>query len=130
MITQDKAQVAEENPTGTWASQAMCSTLDEAVIAKKHRRWMTHHRSTYENQAEKERRFKIFKDNLEYIENFNKMENQTHELSPNEFADLTHEEFLASHTGYKLSPPPGSSKTSVSRTFRYENLTEVPTSMD
>ncbi|XVF25664.1 hypothetical protein REPUB_Repub13aG0233000 [Reevesia pubescens] len=95
----------------------MCSTMDEAVIARKHRRWMTHHGRTYKNQAEKERRFNIFKDNLEYIENFNTMGNQTYELSPNEFADLTNEEFLASHFGYKMSLPLGSSKTSGFRTF-------------
>ncbi|XVF27515.1 hypothetical protein REPUB_Repub14bG0114300 [Reevesia pubescens] len=105
--------------SGTWASQAMCRTLDEAVIARKHRLWMTYHGRTYENKAEKEWRCKLFKDNLEYIENFNTMGNQTYELSPNEFPDLTFEEFLASHTGYKMSPSlAGSSKTSVFRTFR------------
>ncbi|XVE88184.1 hypothetical protein DITRI_Ditri19aG0048300 [Diplodiscus trichospermus] len=104
--------------------------MDEAVITRKHRRWMIHHRRIYENQAEKERRFKVFKENLEYIENFNKMGNQTYKLSPNEFADLTNEEFLASHTGYMMFLSPESSKNYVFRTFRYENLTDVPTSMN
>ncbi|OMO65359.1 hypothetical protein COLO4_31316 [Corchorus olitorius] len=109
----------------TWASQAICSRLDEAVIARKHKQWMTYHKRTYENKAEKDERSRIFKDNLEFIQSFNKMGNRTYELSPNDFADLTNEEFLASHTGLKMS-----TKTSVSRSFRYENLTEVPTSMD
>lgn len=113
--------------SGTWASQAMCRTMDESVITRKHRRWMAHHRRTYENREEKERRFKIFKDNLEYIQNFNTMSNQTYTLSPNEFADLTHEEFTAYRTGYKTFQSPGSSSSeTLFRSFRYENLTEVP----
>ncbi|KAJ0017634.1 hypothetical protein Pint_10427 [Pistacia integerrima] len=45
--------------------------------------------------------FKILKHNLEFIENFNNAGNRTYNLSINQFADLTHEEFLASHTEYK-----------------------------
>ncbi|XWS18489.1 hypothetical protein CRYUN_Cryun32bG0048100 [Craigia yunnanensis] len=112
---------------GTLASQAMSRTLQEAVIANKHEQWMAHYGRVYENQSEKDRRFKIFKDNLEYIENFNNAGNRTYKLSINEFADLTHDEFLAARTGYKKRDNP---TTTITTLFRYENLTEVPTSLD
>ncbi|KAI4331825.1 hypothetical protein L6164_016781 [Bauhinia variegata] len=45
--------------------------------------------------AEKEKCFNIFKENLEYIENFNDAENYSFKLGLNYFADLTTEEFIA-----------------------------------
>ena len=112
---------------GTLASQAMSRTLQEAAIANKHEQWMASYGRVYENQSEKDRRFKIFKDNLAYIENFNNAGNRTYKLNINEFADLTHDEFLATHTGYKKRDNP---TTTITAPFRYENLTEVPTSLD
>ncbi|KAJ0017635.1 hypothetical protein Pint_10426 [Pistacia integerrima] len=110
-----------------WASLAMSRTLYEASIAERHEQWMARHGRTYEDQAEKEKRFKIFKQNLEFIEKFNNAGNQTYKLSINQFADLTDDEFLASRTGYK--PVPSQSRTATT-SFGYENLTEVPTSLD
>ncbi|KAJ0081461.1 hypothetical protein Patl1_10543 [Pistacia atlantica] len=110
-----------------WASLAMSRTLYEASIAERHEQWMARHGRTYEDQAEKEKRFKIFKQNLEFIEKFNNVGNQTYKLSINQFADLTDDEFLASRTGYK--PIPSQSRTATT-SFGYENLTEVPTSLD
>ncbi|XWS12537.1 hypothetical protein CRYUN_Cryun37aG0097700 [Craigia yunnanensis] len=105
----------------------MSRTLQEAAIANKHEQWMTSYGRVYENQSEKDKRFKIFKDNFEYIENFNNAGNRTYKLSINEFAELTHDEFLAVHTGYKKRDNP---TTTITASFRYENLTEVPTSLD
>ena len=79
---------------------------------------------TYENKLEKEKRFQIFKDNLEYIESFNNAGNRSYKLGINEFADLTREEFLAAHTGYKMPVNP------TSTSFRYESFSDVPTSLD
>ncbi|GMY37567.1 senescence-specific cysteine protease sag12 [Fagus crenata] len=81
----------------------------------------------YVDGVEKERGFKIFKDNVEFIDKFNNEGNRTYKLSVNEFTDLTNEEFVASHTGYKIPTQPTSSKTT---TFKYDSLTKVPTSMD
>ncbi|XVF40357.1 hypothetical protein PTKIN_Ptkin01aG0107000 [Pterospermum kingtungense] len=113
---------------GTLASQAMSRTLQEAVIANKHEQWMARYGRVYENQSEKDRRFKIFKDNLEYIDNFNSAGNRSYKLSINEFSDFTHEEFLAAYTGYKKRYNP-TSKT-ITSSFMYENLTDIPTSLD
>ena len=88
---------------------------------------MAQYGRNYADGVEKERRFKIFKDNVDFIDKFNNEGNRTYKLSVNEFTDLTNEEFVASHTGYKIPTQPTSSKTT---TFKYDSLTEVPTSMD
>ncbi|KAJ0082124.1 hypothetical protein Patl1_10567 [Pistacia atlantica] len=112
---------------GTWASQVMSRTLHEASIAEKYEQWMAQYGRTYEDNAEKQRRFMIFKDNLEFIEKFNNAGNQSHKLGINKFADLTMEEFKATHTGYK-STQPKSSKTVLP--FRYNDTEDVPSSLN
>ncbi|XP_021292413.1 zingipain-2-like [Herrania umbratica] len=112
---------------GTLASQAMSRTIDEPSIAYKHEQWMATYGRKYESKSEKEKRFNIFKDNLEYIESFNKAGNRSYKLGINEFADMTHDEFLAAHSGYKM---PHNPTTSISTSFRYENFSEVPTNLD
>ncbi|KAJ0082375.1 hypothetical protein Patl1_10558 [Pistacia atlantica] len=59
---------------GTWASQVKSRTLHEASIAEKYEQWMAQYGRTYEDNAEKERRFMIFKDNLEFIEKYSDTE--------------------------------------------------------
>ncbi|KAK5825924.1 hypothetical protein PVK06_020808 [Gossypium arboreum] len=87
--------------SGALAS-AMSHILDEAFVSEKYKQWMVEHGRTYEMQEEETMRFQIFKNNLEFIENFNKMGNQTYKLSTNEFADLTNEEFLTNFAGYVI----------------------------
>lgn len=94
----------------SWASHQVVSyTLHETDnIAAKHEQRMVESARTYKDQAEKEMRFKIFKKNHDLVEKFNRERginhNHTYKLRLNKFADLTHEEFLASHTGYKMPP--------------------------
>ncbi|GMP72212.1 hypothetical protein CsSME_00030320 [Camellia sinensis var. sinensis] len=113
---------------GMWASQAMSRTLPEVSMVERHEQWMACFGRVYEDDVEKEMRFKIFKDNMEFIESFNSVAGaRPYKLGINQFADLTNEEFQASRNGYKRSSLPKASKTS---SFRYENVTAVPASMD
>ncbi|KAK0579896.1 hypothetical protein LWI29_033186 [Acer saccharum] len=113
---------------GLWVSQSWSRSLNEATAAinEKHEMWMARYGRVYKNKAEKEKRSKIFNDNLEYIESFNKAGNRSYKLSINEFADRTNKEFQASRNGYKMLPNP---KTTSQTPFRYENVI-APTSMD
>ncbi|PRQ30354.1 putative fruit bromelain [Rosa chinensis] len=70
---------------------------------------MAEHGRVYPDSTEKRRRFVIFKENLEFVEKFNNDGEKTYKLSVNEFSDMTNEEFLSHHTGYKT--PTGSSLT-------------------
>ncbi|XWS16856.1 hypothetical protein CRYUN_Cryun33cG0016600 [Craigia yunnanensis] len=112
---------------GTLASQAMSRTIQEAAIADRHEQWMATYGRKYEGKLEKEKRFRIFKDNLEYIESFNNGGNRSYKLGINEFADMTQDEFLAAHTGYKMQENP---TTSIPTSFRYQSVSEIPTNLD
>ncbi|GJR44943.1 maternal effect embryo arrest 18 [Tanacetum coccineum] len=80
----------------------------------------------YKDEVEKEMRFKIFSNNVAYVEAFN-AGNRGYKLSVNEFADQTNEEFKAIRNGFKFPTEPTSARTA---SFRYEDVTAVPSSMD
>ncbi|XVF79013.1 hypothetical protein PTKIN_Ptkin14bG0185100 [Pterospermum kingtungense] len=102
---------------------AMSSTAHEAEFEL----WMAKHGKTYQNKAEKERRFKIFKANLEYVENFNSAGNRTFKLGINKYSDLTYDEFAEAMTG---DLEPDNLLISAETPFTYAGLTEVPKSLD
>ncbi|KAI3923683.1 hypothetical protein MKW98_011313 [Papaver atlanticum] len=113
----------------TWVSQAMSSRvvlLHEPTMVDRHQQWMTRYAKVYKNQAEKEKRFNIFKANVEFIESSN-VGSKPYKLSVNEFADQTIEEFKSSRNGYKRS---WRKSPQESTTFKYENVTAVPSTMD
>lgn len=114
---------------GTLPSQASSRTLYEASIAAKYDLWTAKYGRVYLDSEEKERRFTIFKNNAEYVEKFNRDENNTYKLGLNEFADLSHEDFVQQYTGY-INPTEQTSSPDVS--FRYESLggPDVPLSID
>ncbi|XP_062013011.1 zingipain-1-like [Rosa rugosa] len=116
---------------GVLASQAASLSLYEASIAEKHEQWMEKYGRVYPNSAEKQRRLAIFMKNVEFVEKSNSEGNKTYKLSINEFSDMTNEEFMRHHTGYKI-PTSSSSTSSEHKSFRYQSLaaTEVPASMD
>ncbi|KAI9198542.1 hypothetical protein LWI28_017864 [Acer negundo] len=112
------------------SDQAVSRLLDVASISQKHEEWMSRHGRNYLDSAEKDVRFQIFKKNYEYVEKFNNAGNSTYKLSINTFSDLTTQEFLASHTGFKIRRNPRVSKTTTP--CSNQNLTddEVPESFD
>jgi KDEL-tailed cysteine endopeptidase len=86
--------------------------------------WMILHGRVYSDSSEKERRFEIFKQNVQRIESLNKAVNRPYMLGVNKFADQTNEEFTAARNGYRGLCSPSKA------TFRYENVSAVPSSMD
>lgn len=100
--------------------------LGEMSMIERHERWMAQHGKAYEDAAEKERRFEIFKSNFELIQTFNNG-NHKFRLGLNRFADLTNDEFRATHNGFR---PKSGAAASTAKRFRYENVTAVPASMD
>ena len=112
----------------TFISRAMSRNFPKAPLYERYEQWMAQHGRNYIDSMEQEKRFNIFKDNIEYIDKSNNEGNRTFKLGVNKFADLTTEEFLASYTGYKISNQPSSLNATR---FRYEALTEeVPATMD
>lgn len=66
---------------------------DKDEMVKKHERWIAKHGRVYADELEKRRRFDVFKENIEFIKDFNSKPNTTFRLRPNAFADLTNTEF-------------------------------------
>ncbi|KAJ0083114.1 hypothetical protein Patl1_10394 [Pistacia atlantica] len=124
ILTEKKLHLAVVLVLGLWVSQSWSRSLYEATMNERHEIWMAQYGRVYRDNAEKETRFKIFKDNLEYIESVNR-EGRPYKLGLNEFTDLTNEEFRASRNGYKRG-----SISSGTTSFRYENVTAVPPTMD
>lgn len=110
---------------GIWTYQTTARTLPDTSMTQKYEQWMIQYGRVYRTNAEKERRFKIFKDNVERIEAFNDAGNQPYKLGINAFADLANEEFRAARNGLKI--PFCEPKIT---SFRYENVTSVPKTMD
>lgn len=105
-------------------SQVMSRKLHETSLRERHEKWMQDYNKVYKDAAEKEKRFQIFKDNVEFIESFNAAANKPYKLGVNHFADLTVEEFKTFRTGLKR---PHEFSTTP---FKYENVTAIPAAVD
>ncbi|KAI3835405.1 hypothetical protein MKX03_034495 [Papaver bracteatum] len=84
--------------------------LSSLTMADRRQQWMTQYEKAYTNLAEKEKRFNIFKANVEFIESFSRAGSKPYKLSVNEFTDLTSEEFRSNSC------------------HQYQNITAVPSS--
>ncbi|XP_042439481.1 senescence-specific cysteine protease SAG39-like [Zingiber officinale] len=100
----------------------------EMPMAERHEQWMAQHGRVYQDEAEKLRRFQIFKSNVERIESFNAAGRHKYLLGVNQFADMTNEEFRTSRTGFKNIKAPANAIGN--RGFRYESISATPVSMD
>ncbi|ONI27173.1 hypothetical protein PRUPE_1G072300 [Prunus persica] len=107
---------------GAWSSQATSRNLQDASMYGKYEQWMARYGRVYTDIQEKEMRFKIFKENVAFIESSNSDANKPYKLSVNQFADLTNEEFKASRNGFL-----GHECSTKTTTFKYENVTAPPT---
>lgn len=106
------------------ASQASSRGLNgEVSMIVRHERWMALYGRVYKDEAEKADRYKIFKENVEFIDSFNRAGAKSYKLGINQFADLTNEEFKAQN---KYKPW----KVCESKSFMYENVSAVPAAMD
>lgn len=112
---------------GLLAFHATARTAPDEPMIERHETWMVQYGRTYKDDAEKAKRFTIFKANAEYIDSVNEAGSRSYKLAINHFADLTNEEFQASRNGYKMSSHPKSSSIS---SFRYANVSAIPSSLD
>ncbi|KAL0383558.1 UNVERIFIED_CONTAM: Senescence-specific cysteine protease SAG39 [Sesamum calycinum] len=94
-------------------------------MSERHEEWMEQYGRVYKNDEERAMRFKIFKDNVEFIEAFNEAGSRPYKLGINAFADLTNEEFKGARNGlFKVQKLPKVAS------FKYENVSGLASSMD
>lgn len=108
------------------AFQATSRTLNDPTMLARHEQWMARHGRVYADEKEKQIRFEIFKNNVALVEAHNGGLDQGYTLEVNKFADLTNEEFRASHHGYKKQ----SHAREASSVFRYANVSAVSDEVD
>ena len=66
---------------GFLAFQVTCRTLQDASMYERHEQWMARYAKVYKDPQEREKRFRIFKENVNYIETFNSADNKSYKLS-------------------------------------------------
>ncbi|XP_021828650.1 senescence-specific cysteine protease SAG39-like [Prunus avium] len=111
---------------GAWSSEATSRSLQDASsMHGRHEEWMARYGRVYTDNEEKEKRFKIFKENVAYIESSNADASKPYKLRVNQFTDLTNEEFIASRNRFK-----GHECSTKTTSFKYENVASVPATMD
>lgn len=103
----------------TTTANAASTADEEAAVKARHEEWMAEHGRTYKDEAEKARRFQVFKANVEFIDRSNAAGDKKYRLGTNEFTDLTNEEFVAMYTGYKPMSSSGANKLPG---FKYKNV--------
>lgn len=89
--------------------------------------WLDRHAKKYTSAEEKLRRFEIFRDNLKYIDERNKVVTN-YWLGLNEFADISHDEFEKKYLGLKTDRLPRRSESP--KEFMYEDFVALPKSVD
>lgn len=118
--------------SGASSSRILSHDVDgdqQSSMALRHEQWMAYHGRVYADAVEKERRFKIFKENVERIEAFNSAGvDKGYKLGVNQFADLSTQEIRARNGYRRQQPKVGLSESKTS--FRYANVTAVPAVMD
>ncbi|KAK3120063.1 hypothetical protein QOZ80_9AG0680880 [Eleusine coracana subsp. coracana] len=77
------------------------------------------HGRTYKDEAEKARRFEVFKAIVDFIDRTNAAGEKNYSLGISKFADLITDEFTTTYTGFK--PVLAGSKKWLG--FKYENFT-------
>jgi C1A family cysteine protease len=84
---------------------------NETEVRLMYEQWLVENRKNYNGLGEKERRFKIFKDNLKFVDEHNSVPDRTFEVGLTRFADLTNEEFRAIYLRKKMERTKDSVKT-------------------
>lgn len=71
-------------------------------MRERYEKWMAKYGRTHKDAHQRERRFQIYKANVELINAFNSV-NKGYKLIDNEFADITNTEFREQFLGLKSS---------------------------
>ncbi|MQM16060.1 hypothetical protein Taro_049013 [Colocasia esculenta] len=112
------------------AGAAAGRTEDEVKLL--YEGWLVKHGKAYNGLGEKDRRFEIFKNNLRYVDEHNRPENNhSYELGLTRFADLTNEEFRAGYLGVKPGQkrPPRLARAPSDR-YRVADGEDLPEKVD
>ncbi|KAK7344728.1 hypothetical protein VNO77_14703 [Canavalia gladiata] len=111
---------------------ARVDSVNENHVRHVYEAWLVKHGKAYNALGEKERRFEIFKDNLRFVEEHNRVDNgdKGFKLGLNKFADLTNEEYRAMLLGRRKSEKKGLLGSKRSGRYGYRAGEELPAAVD
>ncbi|KAK7393146.1 hypothetical protein VNO78_21624 [Psophocarpus tetragonolobus] len=101
---------------------------DEVHVRAAYEAWLVEHRRSYNTLGEEERRFKIFRENMRFVEEHNGAGDKSFRLGLNRFADLTNEEYRAMFLGTQKRGLRAGKKNSGRYAFSGEE--ELPAMVD
>lgn len=90
------------------AAVVVDATAPSLALVARHERWMAKFGRVYTDADEKLRRREVFAANVRHVDAVNRAGNLTYTLGLNQFSDLTDDEFLEAHLGYRhpgAAPP-------------------------
>lgn len=95
-------------------------------------RWLSLYSVQRLGMDEKKMRFNVFKDNVNFIHNFNQKGERPYKLRLNKFGDMTNQEFRRFYAGSMIDHHRalGGGNRARSGSFMYENVTVVAPSVD
>ncbi|VAH61682.1 unnamed protein product [Triticum turgidum subsp. durum] len=93
------------------AAVVVDATAPSLALAARHERWMAKFGRAYTDADEKSRRREVFAANVQHVDAVNRAGNLTYTLGLNQFSDLTDDEFLKTHLGYRHQLHPGGNTT-------------------
>ncbi|CAL4915019.1 unnamed protein product [Urochloa decumbens] len=100
---------------------------DNKLMMGRFLRWQAAYNRSYATAEERERRFQVYRRNIEHIEATNRAGNLTYTLGENQFADLTEQEFLDL---YAMKAMPSSLRRDAGRKQANFSAVDAPTSVD
>ncbi|XP_047074160.1 senescence-specific cysteine protease SAG39-like [Lolium rigidum] len=123
------------------AAREVSTAGDDKAMRERYEKWMVENGQTYEDSAEKARRFEVFKFNAHFIDSYNAAagpggKSRTGLLTTNKFADLTGDEFrstyISGRSGGAISGGINGTMPPLGSGFMYGavRLSDMPASMD
>ncbi|KAJ0976024.1 hypothetical protein J5N97_017989 [Dioscorea zingiberensis] len=104
----------------------LLSPLSSALYSDLFESWCREFNKSYASEEEKLARFRIFENNLAFVNRHNSARNSSYDLGLNAFADLTHHEFRAARLGLSF----GFAEPFGDRTVFRGSVGGVPDSVD
>ncbi|KAG7034326.1 Germination-specific cysteine protease 1, partial [Cucurbita argyrosperma subsp. argyrosperma] len=111
-------------------SSSLLSRRSDSEVRATYDLWLAKFGKTYNGIEEQEKRFQIFRENLNFIDDHNS-ENRTYKVGLNRFADLTNDEYRAAYLGTRSSLARRVMKDkNASRRYAVNNRDQLPESVD
>jgi len=82
------------------ATIVLCSRFTERQYSLEFSRFVETYQKVYSHDSERSYRYRVFKNNFNYIQTHNQNKTSTYKLGVNQFADLTNSEFQERYLGY------------------------------